>query len=112
MNDKITERYNEALTKLKIKNKDICEKFTYTPTKASDIKTGKNKITPEFALELEDKFGINPCWLFFGKGSIKSSAGFDLSSDAKEPMSVEALYEKVQELSNSVEDMKDKYGEK
>ena len=63
-------------------------------------------------MELELGFGINPCWLFFGRGSIKSPAGFNLDGTGKEPMSYEALYSKVEELSNTVEDIKVKYANK
>jgi len=110
MNDKITNRYNEALTKLKIKNKDIVEKLNYSATKASDFKTGKNNITPEFALELEKDFGINPCWLFFGYGELKKvDQLINLDGDEKEVMSYEELYKKVNDLATSVKEIKEKY---
>jgi plasmid maintenance system antidote protein VapI len=110
MNDKITDRFNEALTKLKIKNKDIAEKLNYTSVKVSDIKTGKNKITPEFALELKKEFNINPCWMFFGQGNMTVSvAKFDLTGETKKPMSNDELYKIVEDLAIKVNNMESKY---
>jgi len=53
-----------------LKNRDIEKLLDFNTQKVSDLKTSSQSITPEIALELEDNFGLNPCWLIFGRGNM------------------------------------------
>ena len=105
-------RLREFFMKENIKNAEICEKMNYGhPQDATNLKGGKVAMTPDLALELERHWKINPCWLFFGRGPMKTPVpSMDLAG-GKEPMSYEDLYNKVDQLANTVAEMQHKYGD-
>lgn len=70
----ISKRFREAMVELNLKNIDIAEKTNYNIQKVSDLKNGKQSITPDIAIDLETYFNINPCWLYFGRGDIKGNS--------------------------------------
>lgn len=110
MKNEISTRFKEVMIKIGISNKDIAVKCGITEIKVSDLRTGKNKISPELALQLEKYFKINPCWLIFGRGNMTIDDGFDLDGKDNKLMSYDELYKKVDELSDSVNEIKEKYG--
>lgn len=73
-------RFKDFLNNCDLKNKDIAIVLSFGIQKISDLKNGKQRITPEIALLLEDKFNVNPVWLIFGRGAmynIKMDLGVD-----------------------------------
>ncbi len=58
------------------------EKIGYSEAKVKMLANGKQRITPDIALEIEEGYKVNPCWLIFGRGSM-IPVGFDLSEDAE-----------------------------
>lgn len=63
-------RLREAFVKCNITTKEAAAQIKYPEQKIRDLKNGKQKITPEIALELENVFKINAVWLIFGRGDI------------------------------------------
>ncbi len=74
MKEEKIQRFKEFMVKQKLENKDLAHDLNCTTQKITDIKTGKQNITPEFALELEALYQVNPCWLIFGKGNFTTQA--------------------------------------
>lgn len=108
--DEIHLRLKEFILKVGLKNKEIAEKTGFSIQKVSDLRSNKQNITPDIALIFEKHFQINPCWLIFGRGSMTLDVGFDLDGTKNKPMSYDALYKKVEELSSAVSDIQEKYG--
>jgi DNA-binding XRE family transcriptional regulator len=111
--DNITLRFKEFMLRHDINNDDVAQKMSWNKQKVTDLKGGKVKISPQLALEFEEKFKLNPCWLFFGRGSmIIEDVGLDLTGTEKKEMTIDELYTKVEELTNIVSDIKADYGKK
>ncbi len=91
----------EFADKLGVKSHDI-----------SNMSAGRKQITPEFALQLEKEFNINPCWLFFDRGNMFNDIGFDLEGTEKETLTLEEVYKKVEKLTSIVSDIQESYGKK
>lgn len=58
---------------LKLTQEQFGEHFGFKGTKIKDIEIGKQKLTPEIALEIEKKFSISFQWLLDGRGNITAN---------------------------------------
>lgn len=58
---------------LKLTQTQLGEHFGFKGTKIKDIEIGKQKLTPEIALEIEKKFSISFEWLLNGRGDITTN---------------------------------------
>jgi plasmid maintenance system antidote protein VapI len=66
----IHERLRKALKYKKYTHKEAGILLGFTETKVRDLANDRQKLTPEIALQIEDKLGINPVWLIFGRGDM------------------------------------------
>jgi plasmid maintenance system antidote protein VapI len=110
--DEIHLRLKEFIVRYGLKNKEISEKLGYSIQKVSDLRSNKQKITPEIALDFEKYYQLNPCWLIFGRGNMTIDIGFDLEGTEKETLTLEEVYKKVEKLTSIVSDIQESYGKK
>ena len=66
----IYDRYKKALDYIGLKQIPLSSKLGVPLNEIKNMSSKKKKVTPEFALLLEDKFNINPVWLIFGRGEM------------------------------------------
>jgi len=66
----INTRLALALKTIGLKQTNLADKLLISVHDIRNMASRKKKITPKFALLLEDKFNINPVWLIFGRGEM------------------------------------------
>jgi transcriptional regulator with XRE-family HTH domain len=82
----IHERFKEIVHKKRLTYKEIGILLGYSESKMKALANGKQTITPEIALHIEEKLGINPVWLIFGRGEMvepKMDLGVDKVASPK-----------------------------
>lgn len=99
----IKNRFRVAMAYLNLEIKDICEALEFGESKVKNLRTGHQQITPEIALQLENKYFINASWLIFGKGEMILPK-FDIG-EAKEKISNEEILKKLQDRENLIQEM-------
>lgn len=105
----LLERFQNAINYIGLKQDVLAEKIGMSVYDLRNILTKKKKITPEIALKLEEHFNINPCWLIFGRGNMKVDIGFELNKSETKPISNDELVKRINDLSNAVNEIKEKY---
>jgi len=78
----ILERLKTAMNTKKINIKEFSKIFEVTYAVARAIFDGRKKITPELALEIEEKLNIDAVWLIFGKGDM-TTVRMDLGENSR-----------------------------
>ena len=63
-------RFRQARELLGLKQNECAERLGLEWYTLRDIESGKKKITPEMAINIEDLFSINFRWLLTGEGSM------------------------------------------
>jgi hypothetical protein len=66
----IHERLKKVLKHKRYTYKEAGLILGYPEFKMKNLANGKQTITPEIALHIEEKLGINPVWLIFGRGEM------------------------------------------
>jgi hypothetical protein len=66
----ITKRLKKVIDKVGVEYKEFSEILEISHQKVKSMASGQQKITPEIALLIESKFGVNPSWLIFGTGKM------------------------------------------
>jgi len=61
-------RFKEIRKELNLTQKEFSEKLGFKDKLSNMIEAGRQKVTPEIALKIEDKFGISGWWLLTGRG--------------------------------------------
>ncbi len=102
------ERLREAIRYVKhnksfnIKNQDdFAKELNVDIYKIRNMLGGSVDIKPEFALDLRDKFGIDPCWLIFGTGVM--NAKFNLDGYESEVLSNTEITSMLNDLKEKIE---------
>lgn len=97
----ILERFKIIIKHIDLKQEDLSSKLEMSLYDLRNILTRKKKITPELALLMEDKFKINPCWLFFGKGKMISEIEDEIDLD-KIKQEVQELFIKLDNIESNM----------
>ncbi len=101
MKNDIANRFKFYKQTSNLQYKEIADKFeNITLQQIKDMANGNKNITPELALQLEEKLGINPIWLIFGRGEM-IEAKIDLGVNAnieKENFNAKEYLEKQNEF--------------
>lgn len=100
----IKNRFRVAMTFLNLEIKDICDTLGFGESKVKNLRTGHQQITPEIALQLEDKYFINASWLIFGKGEMILPS-FDIG-EKKQKISNEEILKKLEERESFIEELR------
>lgn len=100
----IKNRFRVAMTSLNLEIKDICEALEFGESKVKNLRTGHQQITPEIALQLENKYFINASWLIFGKGEMILPK-FDIE-EVKEKISNEEILKLLENRESFLEELK------
>jgi plasmid maintenance system antidote protein VapI len=66
----IHNRLKELLKHKRYTQKEFGILLGFSAQQVTDMINGRKTVTPEIALQIEDKLGINPVWLIFGRGEM------------------------------------------
>jgi len=66
----MNDRFKMIVKTTGLKYIDFAKDMGWGEQKVKFLANGRQNITPDIALELEEKFGIDPCWLIFGRGNM------------------------------------------
>lgn len=100
----IKNRFRVVMTHLNLEIKDICDALGFGESKVKNLRTGHQQITPEIALQLENKYFINASWLIFGKGEMMLPK-FDID-DSKVKISNEEILKLLTDRESFLEEIK------
>ncbi len=103
---------------------DVCSKYSeisdkmpnFSEQQIKDMANGNKKITPEIAVEFEEKYFLNATWLIFGRGDMyipKFDLGIEnntkdmtneeiLETLEKREQNIESIRKEIQELKNKI----------
>lgn len=84
LKNEIKERLKEALRELNLDIKKTAKKLDSTDSRVMNLRGGHQKITPDIALEVEDKLNINATWLIFGRGEMFLPPKMDIKKEEEE----------------------------
>ena len=97
-------RLRKILDEMDKSIKDVATDMNYSESKIKGLRTGNQFITPEIAIEFENKYFINASWLIFGRGE-RFIPKFDISED-KQKISNEEILKKLEERESFIEELK------
>ncbi len=93
-------RLGKAIKFLDLSQKDFADILGFNKQKITDLVNGKQNITDEIALLLEEKVNINKYWLLFNEGSMFASKNKDLKL-LQEESNKNLIINKIDELEKS-----------
>jgi len=96
-------RLKTALKSTGLEHLAIAKKIGVAKHDISNMSAGRKQVTIDFALLLEKHFNINPCWLFFNRGSM--TAKMNLTDDDVKILSNEEISYQLQYLTNKLKEM-------
>lgn len=97
-------RLRKILDEMDKSIKDVTTDMNYSESKIKGLRTGNQFITPEIAIEFENRYFINASWLIFGRGE-KFIPKFDIKED-KEKITNEQILKILQDRESFIEEIK------